>query len=142
MHLICIVTDRVRSTTVRYCFHRCLSVLTCGGGGVPQPGGHLLGYPPQPGRDGRTPARGCLPGVPPPNQVGTGVPQPGGCPPGVPPLPGTGLHMEYLISGGRYASCVHAGGLSCFLKILWYQIEKLYSILTYLQNITEITISQ
>ena len=23
-------------------------------------------------------------------------------------------HREYLLNGGRYASCVHAGGLSCF----------------------------
>ena len=23
-------------------------------------------------------------------------------------------HREYLLHGGRYASCVHAGGLSCF----------------------------
>ena len=35
-----------------------------------------------------------------------GVPWPGG---------GTqvGQHREYLLHGGRYASCVHAGGLSC-----------------------------
>ena len=33
---IYIFTDRVRSTTVRYCFHRCLSVHTWRG--VPQPG--------------------------------------------------------------------------------------------------------
>ena len=25
-----------------------------------------------------------------------------------------GQHREYLLHGGRYASCVHAGGLSCF----------------------------
>ena len=25
--------------------------------------------------------------------------------------------MEYLIRGGRYASCVHTGGLSCFNKM-------------------------
>ena len=28
--------------------------------------------------------------------------------------PRIGQHMEYLICRGRYASCVHAGGLSCF----------------------------
>ena len=28
-------------------------------------------------------------------------------------LPGTGQQMEYLIRRGRYASGVHAGGLSC-----------------------------
>ena len=27
-----------------------------------------------------------------------------------------GQHREYLLHGGRYASCVHAGGLSCFLN--------------------------
>ena len=32
-----------------------------------------------------------------------------------PPIPGIGQHMEYLIRCGRYASCVHAGGLSCYL---------------------------
>ena len=29
------------------------------------------------------------------------------------PPPWVGQHMEYLIRCGRYASCVHAGGLSC-----------------------------
>ena len=29
------------------------------------------------------------------------------------PLPGIGQQMKYLIRRGRYASCVHAGGLSC-----------------------------
>ena len=29
-----------------------------------------------------------------------------------------GQHKEYLLHGGRYASCVHAGGLSCF-KMKW-----------------------
>ena len=40
----------------------------------------------------------------------------------VPPRPGQdgggtqlGQHREYLLHGGRYASCVHAGGLSCQL---------------------------
>ena len=32
--------------------------------------------------------------------------------------PGIGQHMEYLIHCGRYASCVHAGGLSCSIIIL------------------------
>ena len=27
-------------------------------------------------------------------------------------------HREYLLHGGRYASCVHAGGLSC---LMWIQ---------------------
>ena len=61
-------------------------------GGVPQPG--LTGGVPQSGPTGGTPARS--------GQLGT------------PLLPGTGQHMEYLVSGGRYASCFHAGGLSCY----------------------------
>ena len=40
-----------------------------------------------------------------------GSPQPGM---GYPP-PRIGRQMEYLIRRGRYASCVHAGGLSCFI---------------------------
>ena len=36
---------------------------------------------------------------------------------GYPPRPGMGYpsrgHSEHLLRGGRYASCVHAGGLSC-----------------------------
>ena len=34
---------------------------------------------------------------------------------GTPPSPGqkTEQHSEHLLRGGRYASCVHAGGLSC-----------------------------
>ena len=34
-------------------------------------------------------------------------------PPGRVP-PRTGQHMEYFKSGSRYASCAHAGGLSCY----------------------------
>ena len=33
-----------------------------------------------------------------------------------------GQQKEYSLHGGRYASCVHAGGLSC-LKICWLQIR-------------------
>ena len=77
--------------------------------GVP----HLVGTTPA------TTARGY------PGQVWWGVPQPGprwGVPPQpgmaspparVLPPPGTGQQMQYLIRRGRYASCVHAGGLSC-----------------------------
>ena len=72
-----------------------------GGEGVPQGT-----YPPakvgtpQPGQDGwrGTPRYLTLP----PTKVGT-----------PPPPPGIGQHMEYLIRCGRYASCVHVGGLSC-----------------------------
>ena len=33
--------------------------------------------------------------------------------PKVPTSPRIGQHMKYLISCGRYTSCVHTGGLSC-----------------------------
>ena len=39
-----------------------------------------------------------------------GVPWLGGTLPGGTQL---GQHREYLLHGGRYASCIHAGGLSC-----------------------------
>ena len=97
-------------------------------------GGTKVGYPPQgtcppwPGQD-----RGTQPG-----QGGTqvgypqqGTPQPGwGYPGRVPPrqdtpLPGQvrmggtqlGQQKEYSLHGGRYASCVHAGGLSCLHRL-------------------------
>ena len=227
-----LVTARVRSTTGRYCFHRCLSVhrggggsgypppeggtrtppgtwpgtppgggypvrypggvpvrYPPGGGGVPGPPGgvpdwvpphprvppHLVrypggsGYPPRgvpgqvpggvrvsprgvPGQVPRPPRGGgtwpgTLPpprGVPRPPRVPDRVPPGGypdprgtwpgtprggtqtppgyltGYPPrgGVPGPPGgggtqLGQHREYLLHSGRYASCVHAGGLSC-----------------------------
>ena len=71
--------------------------------GVPQPG-LTGGYPNQgypPGRDGAPSGQVRMVGYPPPPPVA-----------GVPPR--TGQHMEYFTSGGRYASCVHAGGLSCY----------------------------
>ena len=99
-HCNCFFTDRVRMFVSPH----------PGGGGTParssQPGGYLVG----PGR-----------GVPhlgyPPPPVGPGW---GG---GVPHF---GKQMEYLICRGRYASCVHAGGLSCFSnnnysKILFFR---------------------
>ena len=95
-------------------------------GGTLARGGTLLGVPCW---------GGTLPGDTqvryPPSQVRTGstlaggVPR-SGTPPGrVPPQPGQdgggtqlGQHREYFLHGGRYASCVHAGGLSClFLKL-------------------------
>ena len=39
-------------------------------------------------------------------------------------------HSEYLLRGGRYASCIHAGGLSClwiFLAV-WVKTWKMYVI--------------
>ena len=32
---------------------------------------------------------------------------------GYPPCQETDQHSKHLLCGGRYASCVHAGGLSC-----------------------------
>ena len=69
------------------------------GGRVPWPGGYPGGgYPGW----GGTLAGGTLAG---------GVPWLGG----YPGWGGTqlGQHREYLLHGGRYASSVHAGGLSC-----------------------------
>ena len=75
-----------------------------GGGGYPGWGGTLAGGYPVGGYPGR--------GYP-----GWGVPCWGGYPArgGYPGRGGTqlGQHREYLLHGGQYASCVHAGGLSC-----------------------------
>ena len=109
---IIIITARVRSTREGNIYTwECLSVHNCGGGwgGTPsevwwQGGG---GYP-IPGLAGG--------GYPIPGLAGGGVPHPQTWD-WVPPLdlgPGT-PPPEHLIRGGRYASCVHAGGLSCFL---------------------------
>ena len=78
-------TARVRTYNGRLCFHRCVSVqLPWGGGGYP-----ISGL----GRGGTR------------SQV-----QVGGVP--VVPPPRNSKHLLRLRSG-RYASCVHAGGLSC-----------------------------
>ena len=61
------------------------------------------GYPPI-RKDGGTPYwEGC--GTP-PFRTGWGTPPP-------PPHQETEQHSDHLLRGGRYASCVHAGGLSC-----------------------------
>ena len=80
------------------------------GQGVPWPGGTLVGgtlaggYPGQVLPLARSGWGGTLAG---------GVPWPGG----TLARGGTqlGQHREYLLHGGRYASCVHAGGLFCYL---------------------------
>ena len=86
---------------------------------------------------GQTPRRGTLPGP-----AGGGI-LPGGYPTGgtllgVPylgtpqvrtggTLPGgdtqLGQQKEYSLRGGRYASCVHAGGLSCFIVICLFYVH-------------------
>ena len=123
-----VITARVRSTTRRYCFHRCLSVNNCGGG-----------YPVQVWMVGGNPGQGWMGGAT-PSQVwgGTpaksgwwGVPHPRSGWWGVPPtMTGWGTsphhdwmgyppkqHSEHLLCGGRYASCVHVGGLSCVFTL-------------------------
>ena len=44
---------------------------------------------------------------------------------GISASPGTEQQSEHLIRGGRYASCVHAGGLSCTImnECSFYVIE-------------------
>ena len=138
-----IITDRVRSTREGYVLTRvCPSVCPRGstppvqaGRGVPRPGpdggypsqvqlrvgGTLArshstldwGYPcqvqiggyPHPALDGRCPHSTLDGGYP--CQVQTGGPPARGYP------PIQDNRWEYLIRRSRYASCVHAGGLSC-----------------------------
>ena len=97
-----------------------------GGEGVPQPGPDWGGvfqgrYPPskvgtpnplaRSGRGREYPVpQGMYPSPPgrypfPPPDQDEGYPKIG--------TPGIGQHMEYLICGRRYDSCVHVGGLSC-----------------------------
>ena len=79
--------------------------------GVPYLGGTLPGgYPAWGGTlPGGYPAGGG--GYPAGGYPAGGVPCPGGYPAGGGTL--VGQQKEYSIHGGRYASCVHAGGLSC-----------------------------
>ena len=81
-----------------------------GEGGIPRPGPKSSqgGYPSQVQARG-TPCRG----VP---HLGYNTAPPHWTWPGV--VPHRGKQMEYLIRRGRYASCVHAGGLSC-LWVVW-----------------------
>ena len=95
---------------------------TAGGGTLPGPAGG--GYPARSSRGGYPgggyPGQGGYPGWG--GTLARGVPWLGG----YPGWGGTqlGQHREYLLHGGQYASCVHAGGLSCYLwneKIKWEQ---------------------
>ena len=76
--------------------------------GYPRMG--VLGYPNGQVRvGGGTPGSERVEGVPwgiPCGQVRMGVP------------PGIGQQSEHLLCDRRYASCVHAGGLSCFTEII------------------------
>ena len=75
-----------------------------------------IGGTPFPGQDGGVPhprsgwGRGTL-GYPFPNQDWMWYSLCQGYPP---PIQETEQHSEHLLRGGRYASCVHAGGLSCY----------------------------
>ena len=74
--------------------------------------GGYLGYHPWPGLDGVSPSQDWM-GLPPPQPGLDGVTPPPLC-------WETEQHSEHLLRGGRYASCVHAGRLSC-LKSVWYE---------------------
>ena len=104
---------------------------------------HLGGYPiqlmgggtPFPGLDswqGGTPFPGLDGGVPHPADRGEPLPSSGW---GVPPRQGVPLppdqHSMYLLRGGRYASCVHSGGLSC---ISWRWSIKYFFFWLYIFN--------
>ena len=100
-----------------------------GGGGVPHLRSEVGGYPgqvwmvgrgypipglgwgvPQPGLDGGYPPSYPVMGYPPDLRWGTPQPEMG-YPWHTPPP--TDQHSEHLPRGGRYAFCVHSGGLSC-----------------------------
>ena len=93
-----------------------------GGGGIPrylptQP--RYIYLPPPPARSGwgypkvSTPQPRYLP--PPPSQVRTGEGStPRYLPPPKVPTPPSQPRSYYTADGGRYASCFHAGGLSCY----------------------------
>ena len=85
---------------------------------VPTPPPVQGAYPPpaSPGQE----EGGGYPKVPVPLSLPSKVP-----PPPPPPVqdtysfpPGIGQHMEYFMRCGRYASCVHAGGLFCEVNII------------------------
>ena len=85
----------------------------------PHPPGGYLGQVPPGGYPGQVPPRGGTWVRYPPGGYPGQVP-PGGVP-GPPPGGGTrvGQQKEYSLHGGRYASCVYAGGLSCFFTATW-----------------------
>ena len=100
--------------------------LTRGGGGYPISGpGREAGFPILGPGGGVPHPRSRQGGIPSQVQAGEGVPHPKsrwgrGTPAGVPPWQGTPPPAEvppppprYFLRRGRYASCVHAGGLSC-----------------------------
>ena len=126
-----IITARVRSTTGRLCFVTCLSV--CPQGGVSQPtqprgGGGVKsswGGSGPAGRGGQVqPAGGGGGGQVQPAGRGGQVQLGGGSASGGGGSAMIGQHREYLLHGGQYASCVHAGGLSCLAIVLKRNVNK------------------
>ena len=133
---VLVITDRVRSTTEGYGLTRvCPSICLFTPRGVPGQvqvqagqGGTLMGgyLPPRSrwGVPGQVPM-GVLP-LPGPDWGGTLTrvpPSPAGYPhpPGQVQMGGgtrVGQQKEYLLHGGRYASCVHAEGLSCYIVVM------------------------
>ena len=105
-----------------------LTFSTIAGGGGCTPSQVWMGVPHRRSGEQDTPHQG-LDGVPPPVQDWMGY---------LPPLwdwmeyprlgQETDHHSEHLLHGRRYASCVHAGGLSCFLflhpKVVGHPFEK------------------
>ena len=136
-----LITARVRSTREGNVLTRvCPSVCPQGRGGYPYPimlcnisqnamgqpgGGGTLPGPAGGGTlargEGGTLAGGGIP------WLGGGTLARGGTLVGGLPWPGGGTqlgqHREYLLHGGRYASCVHAGGLSCFIPFTQFTIS-------------------
>ena len=92
-------------------------------GVFPIPGldvGGLPRVPPWPGLDWIPPPPPGLDGVPLLTMTGWGTPPHGWM--GYPPSP-LEQHSEHLLCGRRYASCVHAGGLSCsHLFLCWCKV--------------------
>ena len=84
----------------------------------------LMGYPPV-RLGGGTPLRRDE-DTPPPLSGWIWVP---------PPPPETEQHSQYLFRGGRYASCAHAGGLSCLKICFIFSSEDL---LRWLYNFTSV----
>ena len=79
-----------------------------GGGGSGPAGGRGGSGPAGGGRGGSGPAGGGVGQV---QLGGLGQVQPGGGSAKI------AQHRKYLLHGGRYASCVHAGGLSCIQNV-------------------------
>ena len=117
-----LITDRVRSTTGGYIFTG-VCLFTRGGGGGRLPHLHPIIFPSHNTSTGPMSFPGGVPHLHPQTLVrcpfweeGTSVTHSRSR--WYPP-PMIGKQREYLIRRGRYASCVHAGGLSCLMWLLF-----------------------